>query len=168
MVSVVRRMTSEGIALIGTAIWMFNVTAFSVSKTWSFYVRWMLWPWAECQQEQQQHWQELFRNNPVVLQICLKITSKMNMTFIGSCFVTYISVVKPTRCTNVWNLFYFGMILYMFRTVFPSIIRSSRLYIEFHLVPPSKQTAVSVWQMPVAVCTVLNPDDGRKDRPKHV
>jgi len=37
-----------------------------------------------------------------------------------------ISVVKPTRCTNVSNLFYFGMTLYMFRTVFPSIIRSSK------------------------------------------
>jgi len=41
-----------------------------------------------------------------------------------------ISVVKPTRCANVSNLFYFGMTLYMFRTVFPSIIRSSRLYIQ--------------------------------------
>jgi len=40
-----------------------------------------------------------------------------------------ISIVKPTRCTNVSTLFYFGMTLYMFRTVFPSIIRSSRLYI---------------------------------------
>ena len=39
-----------------------------------------------------------------------------------------ISKAKPTRCTNVSNLFYFGMTLYMFRTVFPSIIRSSRLY----------------------------------------
>jgi len=29
----------------------------------------------------------------------------------------------------VSNLFYFGMTLYMFRTVFPSIITSSRLYI---------------------------------------
>jgi len=37
--------------------------------------------------------------------------------------------IKPTRCTNVSNLFYFGMTLYMFQTVFPSIIRSSRLYI---------------------------------------
>ena len=36
----------------------------------------------------------------------------------------------PTRCNNVSNLFYFGMTLYMFRTVFPSIIRSSRLYIQ--------------------------------------
>jgi len=26
----------------------------------------------------------------------------------------------------------------------------------FNLVPTSKQTAVSVWHMPVAVCTVLN------------
>ena len=64
------------------------------------------------------------------------------------------------------------MTLCMFWTVFPSIISSSRLYIQhqafavcllagtrwnqFHLVPASKQTAVYVWQMPVAVCTVLN------------
>ena len=41
-----------------------------------------------------------------------------------------ISVVKPTRCTKVSNLFYFGITLYMFRTVFPSIIRSSRLYMQ--------------------------------------
>ena len=41
-----------------------------------------------------------------------------------------ISIVKPTRCTNVLNLFYFAMTLYMFRTVFSSIIRSSRLYIQ--------------------------------------
>ena len=41
-----------------------------------------------------------------------------------------ISIVKPTRCTNVSNLFYFGITLYMFRTVFPSIIRSSRLYMQ--------------------------------------
>jgi len=41
-----------------------------------------------------------------------------------------ISIVKPTRCTNVSNLFYFGMTHYMLRTVFPSIIRSSRLCIQ--------------------------------------
>jgi len=61
---------------------------------------------------------------------------------------------------NISNLFYFGTTLYMFRTVFPSIIRSLRLYIQhqvyvievlwplasgnemelqFHLVPASKQ-----------------------------
>jgi len=57
-------------------------------------------------------------------------------TLLGSCVFIYsgsISIVKPTRCTNVSNLFYFGMTLYMFRTVFPSIIRSSRLYIQQYL-----------------------------------
>ena len=58
------------------------------------------------------------------------------------------------------ELFYLGMTLYMFQTVFPSIIRSSRLYIQlsnrYCSLLASKQTTVSVWQMPVAVCTVLN------------
>ena len=66
------------------------------------------------------------------------------------------STVKATRCTSVSNLFYFGMTLYMFRTVFPSIITSSRLYVQqqtyakqvllcsFQWVPASKQTAVPV------------------------
>ena len=58
---------------------------------------------------------------------------------------------------SISNLFYFGTTIYMFRTVFPSIIRSLRLYIQhhvyaiqvlwllasgnemFHLVPASKQ-----------------------------
>ena len=43
-----------------------------------------------------------------------------------------ISIVKPTRCTIVSNLIYFGMTFYVFRTVFPAIIRSSRLYIQQH------------------------------------
>jgi len=61
-----------------------------------------------------------------------------------------ISIAKPTRCTNVPNLFYFRMTLYMFRSVFPSITRSSRMYIEQQafvkeiLLSASKQTAVSV------------------------
>ena len=59
-----------------------------------------------------------------------------------------ISIVKATRCTNVSNLFYFGMTLNVFRTVFPSIIRSLRLYIQQQayvkqiLLTASKQTAV--------------------------
>ena len=78
--------------------------------------------------------------------------------FIG--YAVHISIVKSTRCTSVSTLFYFGMILYMFRTVFPSIIRSSRLYIQqpnrYCCLFASKQTAVSVWHMPVSVCTVFN------------
>jgi len=50
-----------------------------------------------------------------------------------------ISIAKQTTCTNASNLFHFGMTLYTFRMVFPSIVRSSRLYIQqqacflFHL-----------------------------------
>ena len=62
---------------------------------------------------------------------------------------------RPTRCTKVSNLFYFRTTLYMFRTVFPFIIRSSRLYIQQQAYV-KQQTAVSVWHMPVAVCTILN------------
>jgi len=43
-----------------------------------------------------------------------------------------ISIVKPTRCTNVSNLYYFGMTLYMYR---------------YCCLLASKQTAVSVWSL---------------------
>ena len=56
-------------------------------------------------------------------------------------FRNIISIVKPTRCTKVSNLFYFGMTLYMFRTVFPSIIMSSTLYL--HQQAFVKQTLLS-------------------------
>jgi len=39
-------------------------------------------------------------------------------------------IVKPISCSNVSNLFYFGMAFYMFRTDFTSVIRSSKLYIQ--------------------------------------
>ena len=56
------------------------------------------------------------------------------------------------------RLFYFGMTLYMFRTVFPSIISSSGLYIQ-------QQAFVKEILLYVQSLTA---DDGRKDRPKHV
>ena len=69
--------------------------------------------------------------------------------------------------------FNFVVLLYIFRTVFLSIIRNLRLYIqhqlyvkqvswllasgnEFHTVPASKQSAESLWHIPDAVCTVLD------------
>ena len=62
-------------------------------------------------------------------------------------FSLSVSIVKPTRYTNVSNLFYFGMTRYMFRPVFPS---------DFCLLAAAnKQTEVSVWQTPVATCIVL-------------
>jgi len=37
---------------------------------------------------------------------------------------------KTNQMHNISNLFYFGTTLYMFRTVFSSIIRSLRVYIQ--------------------------------------
>jgi len=69
----------------------------------------------------------------------------------------------------MYKVYFFGVTLYMLRTVFPSIIMRSRLYIQQQayvkqiLQADSSISltyccllAVSVWHMPVAVCTVLN------------
>jgi len=62
--------------------------------------------------------------------LMLYIVGWLIYKYSGKKGVNDISIVKPTRCTTkVSNLFYFGMTLYMFRTFFPSIIMSSRLYI---------------------------------------
>jgi hypothetical protein len=74
----------------------------------------------------------------------------------------------------------------MFRTVFPSIIRSPRLYIQHqvyviqvlwlltsrneveYLVPASKQPQNLYDIYLMLYVQSSTPDDGRKDRPKHV
>jgi len=55
------------------------------------------------------------------------------LTFVVPCIVIYF-YSKINWMHNISNLFYFGTILYMFRTVFPSIIRSSRLYTQHHTI----------------------------------
>ena len=50
-----------------------------------------------------------------------------------------ISIAKQTRYNNVSNLFYFGMTLYMFRTVFQSNTSSSRLYTAVCLLASRQQ-----------------------------
>jgi hypothetical protein len=74
---------------------------------------------------------------------------------------------------NISNLSYFGTTLYMFRTVSPSIIRSLRLYIQHQVyviqvlwLLASKQPQ-NLYGMMLYVQS-LTPDDGRRDRPKHV
>jgi len=54
-------------------------------------------------------------------------------------------MVKPTRCT-IFRVYWIS--LYIFRTVFPSVVGSPRLYIQH-------QVYVTVWHIPDAVCTVL-------------
>jgi len=41
---------------------------------------------------------------------------------------------KTNQMHNISNLFYFGTTLYIFRTVSPYIIRSLRLYIQYHTI----------------------------------
>jgi hypothetical protein len=54
---------------------------------------------------------------------------------------------------------------YMFRTVFPSIIRSSKLSIQrrFMSYVKEQQVAAAVWHIPLLYTQFWAPDDGRKD-----
>jgi hypothetical protein len=90
---------------------------------------------------------------------------------------------------NSSNVFSFETTLYIFRTVFPFITRSLRLYIQhqvcvievlwllasgkevklqFQLLPASKQPQKLYDIYVMLYVQSQTPDDGRKDRPKHV
>jgi hypothetical protein len=87
-----------------------------------------------------------------------------------------VSIVKPTRRT-IFRVYWIS--LYMFRTVFPSVIRSSRLYIQRQVCviqvrwrPTSMLASKQSTNLYDTYLTLYvqswTPDDGRKDRPKHV
>jgi len=88
----------------------------------------------------------------------------------------YISIAKPTRIAIFWV---YWISLYMFRTVFPNIIRSPRLYTQRQVyviqvswllasAPVIKQST-NMYDIHLTLCVQSwTPDDGRKDRPKHV
>jgi len=96
----------------------------------------------------------------------------MGLRRISECNITVDFYSKTNYMHQCLKSIDFGMTLYMFRTVFPSIIRSSRLYIQqpnrycFLLV--SKQTADLFDIRLLLYVQSWTPDDGRKDRPKHV
>jgi len=86
------------------------------------------------------------------------------------------SNIYPTRC-NFTRFIYIWTLLYTFRVVPPPIIRSpyNCTYSIWHLsdrycyLPLSRQVAVTVWQIPDAVGTVVRaPDDGWRYHPKRV
>jgi len=64
------------------------------------------------------------------LRESMDVNHRLNFDVHRAVHRNIISIIKPTRCTNVSNVFYFGMTIYVFRTVFPSVIRRSRLYIQ--------------------------------------
>jgi hypothetical protein len=108
------------------------------------------------------------------------------LAFVRPCIVIYF-YSKTNQMHNISSLFYFGTTLYMFRTVSPSIIRILRLYIqhqvyviqvlwllangnemEFHLVSSRKQPQNLYDIYLMLYVQSSTPDDGRKERPKHV
>jgi hypothetical protein len=62
---------------------------------------------------------------------------------VGPCIVIYFCS-KTNQMHNTSNLFYFGTILYMFRTFFPSIIRSLKLYIQHLLASGNEMERSSI------------------------
>ena len=87
----------------------------------------------------------------------------------------YIRKVQPTSC-NFSQFIYFCKTLYMFQTGFPSIIRSSKLYIQRQVfVRPLLLPAASPARLAAGNSNGLTlyvqfwaPDDGGKNRLKHV
>jgi hypothetical protein len=82
------------------------------------------------------------------------------------------SNIYPTRCTFT-QFIYIWKLLYMLRVLLPPIIRSSYnfIYSIWYLSDRYcyRQIAVTVWQIPEAVDTVVcAPDDGWRHHPKHV
>ena len=76
---------------------------------------------------------------------------------------------------NITNLFYFGTTIYVFRTVFPPIIRNLKLYIQHqvYVIPvlwllATKQPQNRYDKNPMLYVQSQTPDDGQKDRLKHV
>ena len=71
---------------------------------------------------------------------------------------------------NISNLFYFGTTPYMFRTVSPPVIRILRLYIQHQvlwlLASKQPQNLYDIYLM--LYVQYYTPDDGRRDRLKHV
>jgi len=109
------------------------------------------------------------------------------LIFMGPCIVMY-SYTTTNKMHLLSQIIYSCKLLYMFRTVFPSIIRSSKLRIQqrymsnsccclllsgmrWNCVPShtrQQQVAAAVWHIPLLYVQSWAPDYGRKDRPKHV
>jgi len=99
-------------------------------------------------------------------------TSHSTLCTISRVF-TSVHRVQPTRC-DVSQFIYFCKTLYMFQTVFPSIIRSSKLHIQRQafvrllLLPAASLASLATGSSNSLYVQFWAPDDGRKTRLKHV
>jgi hypothetical protein len=70
----------------------------------------------------------------IITVLVFMVNSKVSfLTFVGPCSITIYFYSKTNKMHNISNLFYLGTNLYTFRTVFPPVIRSPRLYIGHHV-----------------------------------
>jgi len=80
-----------------------------------------------------------------------------NLTFMGPCILIYFY----SKINQMHNFRVYWISLYMFRTVFPSIIRTSKVYIQHQV--------YVIQDIYLMLCVQSwTPNDGQKDRPKHV
>ena len=133
--------------------------AIFVTVAWYFYCIYKVALYDEVRQVLHAIKQRLAREKCACLLLCMPWPYVLHLTAIvlltlhtsglagcalNFCACTFLLIIKPTRFTNYSNLF-FGIKLYMFRTVPLSIIRSFSLYTQ-------------QWYMSytIAVCTVKN------------
>jgi len=79
------------------------------------------------------------------------VTKQQHSTFLEPRIAIYF-YSKTNQMHSISNLFYFGSALYMFRTVFPSIIRSLRLYTQHQanfIQVSANYLLTGSWQKPV-------------------
>jgi len=121
---------------ISIEIWYWGPVWKSVDKV-RITLRWdIIWHFTWRLQARLHYWRwyEMFRSRTAVQSEPVLAFSwlhySFSVTFIGPCFVIY-GCSKTNEMHQFLNFFfYFVLALYLFRTVFPSNIRSLRLYIQ--------------------------------------
>jgi len=88
-------------------------------------------------------------------------------------YITHVSIVKPTRCINVSNLFYWSSILHVSDDLSVHHQELKTVRTVTGICQTVTDDCASRQQCLFDICLLqyvqsLTPDDGRKDRPKHV
>ena len=102
-----------------------------------------------------------------------KSVTPADLTFIGPRIANIFSEYNQQDATFL-KFIYFCKTLYMFQTVFPSIIRSSKLHIQRQafvrplLLPAATLARLAAGSSNGLYVQFCAPDDGRKNRLKHV